>query len=167
MDREKGIKKVDYYFDLYSRLHGGIVGHDQLVNRENLSELAGFTFVFISVDNNAARGEITEGLMKMGIPFIDVGLGVNMVADQLIATLRVTAGSAQKNDHLSYRIGNEEWDKNEYSTNIQIADLNCMNAVLAVIKWKKLLGFYQDLKAENNVLYLLNTNKLLNEDHTP
>ena len=167
LDSENGVKKVDYYFDLYSRLHTGIVKHDKRVTEENLSELAEFTFAFISVDSNAARSVITKGLKEIGIPFLDVGLGVNKVNDCLIATLRVTVGSAQKNDHLSYRIGNEEWDKNEYATNIQIADLNCMNAVLAVIKWKKLLGFYQDLKAENNILYLLNTNKLLNEDHTP
>jgi hypothetical protein len=167
LDSEIGLKKVDYYFDLYSRLHTGIVKHDKRLTEENMSELTDFTFAFVSIDSNAARSVITNGLLGIGIPFVDVGLGVNKADDCLIATLRVTIGSAQKNDHLSYRIGNEEWDGNEYATNIQIADLNCLNAVLAVIKWKKLLGFYQDLKGENNILYLLNTNKILNEDHTP
>lgn len=167
LESETGVKKVDYYVDLYSRLHTGIVGHDKRITAENVGELADCTFVFISVDSNTARTAITKGLLQLGIPFADVGLGVNKVNDCLIATIRVTVGSAEKNDHLSNRIGIEESDKNEYATNIQIADLNCLNAVLAVIKWKKLVGFYQDLKAEHNILYLLNTNKLLNEDHTP
>ena len=37
-------------------------------------------------------------------------------------------------------------EDDEYATNIQIADLNALNALMAVIKWKKLSGFYQDLK---------------------
>jgi hypothetical protein len=32
-----------------------------------------------------------------------------------------------------------------------------MNAVLAVIKWKKLSGFYQDLKQEHNSFFFVNT----------
>lgn len=33
----------------------------------------------------------------------------------------------------------------DYDYNIQIADLNALNAALTVIKWKKLWGFYLDL----------------------
>ena len=39
-------------------------------------------------------------------------------------------------------------ERNEYDKNIQIADLNALNAALAVIKWKKLLGFYIDQEHE-------------------
>ena len=31
----------------------------------------------------------------------------------------------------------------DYNRNIQIADLNALNAAFAVIKWKKLFGFYR------------------------
>lgn len=127
--------------------------------------LSNFDFVFISVDKNAVRSVITTQLLALGIPFIDVGLGVNIVEDSLIGSLRVTVGTHLKNDHLSSRIGIDELDENEYSTNIQIADLNCLNAVLAVIKWKKIMGFYQDLKQEHNILYFINTGKLINEDY--
>jgi hypothetical protein len=37
----------------------------------------------------------------------------------------------------------------DYDGNIQIAELNSLNAALAVIKWKKLCGFYNDRKAEH------------------
>ena len=41
-----------------------------------------------------------------------------------------------------------------YSHNIQIAELNALNAALAVIKWKKLAGFYVDLEGEHFTVYL-------------
>ena len=67
-------------------------------------------------------------------------------------------------DHLNNRFGADEFEQNDYGDNIQIADLNCFNAVLAVQKWKKLTGFYQDLKKEHNTLFFINTNKVMNED---
>ena len=39
--------------------------------------------------------------------------------------------------------------ENEYDRNIQIADLNMLNAALAVVKWKKLFGFYADNESEH------------------
>lgn len=166
LEVEGGLKKVDYYYNTYSRMHNGIIKHDKKVDQENLHELAGFNYAFICVDKNRTRSFLTKGLLEINVPFIDTGLGVNMLDDSLIGTLRVTTGTGSKNNHLGERIGEDEFEENDYATNIQIADLNCMNAVLAVIKWKKMCGFYQDLKGEHNSLYFINTNKLLNEDHT-
>lgn len=165
LETANGLKKVDYYFDVYSNMHNGILPHDEYITKENLKVLAELDYVFISVDKNETRHMITEGLKAMGINFIDVGLGVNMLDDSLIGTLRVTSATKEKNDHLGNRIGSEEFNENDYATNIQIADLNCLNAMFAVIKWKKLSGFYQDLKGEHNTLYFINTNKLINEDN--
>jgi len=39
--------------------------------------------------------------------------------------------------------------------NIQVADLNCLNATLAVIRWKKMCGFYFDLKHERYSSYTI------------
>ena len=166
LDAEPGLKKVKYYYDVYSKMHGGIIPHDEYFTEHNLKELNGFDCVFVSVDKNKARSMIARGLLSMKVPFIDVGLGVNMHDDSLMATIRVTMGTKRKNNHLRLRIGEDETEENEYAPNIQIADLNCMNAVLAVIRWKKMIGFYHDLKHEHHTLYLLNTNKLINDDHT-
>ena len=54
--------------------------------------------------------------------------------------------------------------KYNYARNIQIADLNALNAILAVIKWKKLFGFYVDLEREHHSTYTINGNVLMNED---
>jgi hypothetical protein len=160
------LKKVDYYHKIYSRMHNGIIAHGYNLTEKNIKQLTGFNYAFICVDKNKTRSLLSKQLLEIDVPFIDTGLGVKMLEDGLIGTLRVTTGSALKNDHLAERIGEEEVEENEYVTNIQIADLNCMNAVMAVLKWKKLSGFYQDLKKEHNSLYFINTNKILNENHT-
>lgn len=165
MEASVELKKADYYFQVYSNMHNGIVRHDQRVTEKDLPGFADFSMVFICVDKNKARSALTKGFTSLKIPFIDCGLGVKKVDNRLIGTLRVTTATESKNDHLTGRIGEDEFEENEYTTNIQIADLNCLNAVLAVIKWKKLSQFYQDIKQENNSLYFINTNKLLNEDY--
>ena len=164
LDAEMPLKKVGYYASVYSNMHNGIVPHDGYITKQNVSQLTELDFVFICVDKNSVRNMIVTSLVEMNVQFIDVGLGVNIVDNSLIGSLRVTVGSEGKNDHIANRIGGEELAENAYSTNIQIADLNCLNAVLAVIKWKKIAGFYQSLKDEHNILFFINTNRLLNED---
>ena len=164
LETNNGIKKVVYYYEIYSNMHNGIKPHAVYIDSQNIQELEGFDYVFISVDKNEIRFNITKGLLAMGVTFIDVGLGVNKIEDRLIGTLRVTVGSKTKNNHLDLRIGSHEFEENEYGNNIQISELNCLNAMFAIVKWKKLSGFYQDLKEELNNLFFINTNKLLNED---
>lgn len=67
--------------------------------------------------------------------------------------------------HLSRRINFDDIDENNaYVRNIQIADLNALNASLAVIKWKKLCGFYQDLECEHDSTYSINVNQLTSDE---
>lgn len=165
-DLDKVQSKVDYYYGLYSKIHKKISPRAWYVNSDNLEELKSRSFVFICIDNDDSRRIIIQFLLTNNIPFIDVGLGVNIVDDSLIGTVRVTTGTSRKNDHLADRISFVEEDHNEYNTNIQIAELNNLNAVLAVIKWKKLCGFYQDLNEEHHTTYSINVAQLLNEDVT-
>jgi hypothetical protein len=109
---------------------------------------------------------IISKLRQFGVTFLDVGLGVNIADATLVGTLRVTIGTPIKYDHIPNRIGSSETDDNDYATNIQIADLNAFNALMVVIKWKKLCGFYQDLKEEHNSTFTINTGQLLHADHT-
>jgi len=161
---QSNFSKVNYYQQIYSKMHKGIIVHEHFIDNSNTPLLKGLDFIFICVDNNQARQIILKEISAYNIQFIDVGMGINRVDDSLIATLRITVGSSNKNDHLGQRIGKEDIEINEYAPNIQIADLNCLNAALAVIKWKKMLGFYQDLKKEHNTLYFVNTSKLINDD---
>lgn len=160
---ERQLKKVHYFTELYSNMHKHIVPHDCNITDNNLNDLDTMSFVFIAVDQNSIRKGIIDYLLEK-IPFIDVGLGVNLVDDSLIGTLRVTLGTTNKSDHLANRVSFTDDDNNDYAPNIQIADLNCLNATLAVIKWKKMLGFYQDLQNEHHSTYSINVAQLQNED---
>lgn len=164
LENEPNLKKVKYFHEIYSNIHNGIVPHAEHVTKQNIEELSNFNFIFLSIDSNSSKSIIMEKLIEYKVPFIDVGLGVQRVADFLIGTIRITTATNIKNDHLKNRISTEAETLNEYSSNIQIADLNSLNASMAVIKWKKIIGFYQDLKQEYNALYFINTDKLLNED---
>ncbi|MBS1623427.1 MAG: ThiF family adenylyltransferase [Bacteroidetes bacterium] len=158
--------KVDYLAGIYGQMRRGIKPYPVYVSEENIEVLKGLTCVFICIDSNQARGMIISRLKQFGVPFIDSGLGVNIADENLVGMLRVTVGTPSKYDHIPNRIGGEAIDDNEYSTNIQIADLNALNALMAVIKWKKLCGFYQDLKGEHHSTYTINTSQLLHEDYT-
>lgn len=162
----KQLMKVDYYAEMYGHMHKHIRAHAYYVNEDNLHELDCMNYVFVCVDKAAARKMITNYLLKKGITFIDVGLGVNFVDEQLIGSLRVTTATSQQNSHLTERLPGADNDDNEYATNIQIADLNAMNAFMAVHKWKKLTGFYIDLACEHHQTYALTTSKMFNEDTT-
>lgn len=163
-DLDRQLMKVNYYAEIYGRMHKYIVPHAYYVDKNNLHELDGMDYVFICVDKAAPRQMITDYLLKTGITFIDVGLGVNLVDDKLIGSLRVTTATFQQLGHLADRLPGADNDDNEYATNIQIADLNAMNAIMAVHKWKKLTGFYVDLAGEHHQTYALTTAKMFNED---
>lgn len=156
--------KVDYYAQMYSNMHKGIIPHQFYIDEKSYETLLNLSYVFICVDSNQARYQIVKFLIDKQIPFIDVGLGVNQIDDYLIGTIRVTSADAEKNDHFEKRISKEDFDQNEYSTNIQISELNALNATLAVIKWKKMCHFYQDLEQENHCTYSINVAQLHNDD---
>jgi hypothetical protein len=158
--------KVDYYYNQYSKIHQKITAHHRYVSKENMEDLLTMSHVFICIDNDVSRKLIIQFFLKSNIPFIDVGLGVNAVDDTLIGTVRVTTGTNEKNNHLVDRIPFVDEGNNDYNTNIQIAELNCLNAVLAVIKWKKMCGFYQDLREEHHSTYSINVNQLTSDEVT-
>lgn len=123
--------------------------------------------MFLCIDKGDAKKEIVEFLEQCGTSFIDVGMDV-IALDELqvlIGDLRVTTSTGEKRDHLRQRVSlSSDEREGEYDRNIQIADLNALNAALAVIKWKKLIGFYQDLEKERHCTYSLNVNMLRSED---
>ena len=162
--REKPTK-VEYLQRVYSRMHRLICAHPEYIDDGNIDQLASMAFVFICLDKGEPRQLIIKHLQDAGVPFIDVGMGVELVDDRLLGVLRVTASTPDMQEHVAGKVPCAGFDEDdEYSSNIQIADLNALNAALAVIKWKKLCGFYLDLESEHFSTYTIDGNKLINED---
>jgi hypothetical protein len=158
-------KKVAYFRDLYSVMRSGVVAHEFAIGASNLHELAGMDFVFLCIDGGASKRLIVEHLEAMNLPFIDTGMGIDMVDGTLSGIVRATASTPGRRDHFRSRVSLGDADAgDEYSANVQIADLNALNAALAVIKWKKLYGFYADREGELHSTYTIDGHMLLGED---
>lgn len=55
-------------------------------------------------------------------------------------------------------------ERDDYARNIQIADLNALNAQMAVMRWKRHVGFYADLTNEGFTTFAVAVNEIANED---
>ena len=160
--------KVQYFSSIYSRMHRHIIPHETYLNVENVQMLEGLDFVFLCIDAPKIKSIVIEKLEELGIDFIDVGMGLTAVDQTIIGSITVTTSTKEKRNHVRDK-GRitfvEDEEEALYNQNIQIAELNALNATLAVIKWKKLYGFYQDLEKEHFTVYSLNDHSFLNEDH--
>lgn len=163
----QGKTKAEHFRDVYSKLHRGISAHG-FVDDDSIGQLLESDFVFICVDGADARRSAITALESQNVPFVDTGIGVQAVGDMLTGAVRVTAGTGNPGQRMAERgripLDSVEKDA-DYATNIQIADLNALNAALAVIRWKKTLGFYADLEQERHCEYAIDGNRLFNGDY--
>lgn len=158
-------KKVEYLRDIYSKMHRGVIAHSVPIDAGNLHLLDGVTFAFICVDAGKVKQLVVGKLEMLGVSFVDVGMGMDLVESSLGGILRVTASTPEKRYHVQGRISfADAGEDNLYASNIQLADLNALNAAMAVIKWKKIRGFYRDIEREHHSTYTTDGNMLLNED---
>lgn len=159
--------KVIYFASRYSNMRQGVIPHVCYIDGSNVDQLKEMDFVFLCLDRGKDKRLIVERLEEWGIPYIDVGMGIQLVDESLLGVLRITSSTSKKRDHVwnKNRIPFSNDDaNNEYESNIQIADLNALNAALAVVKWKKMFGFYCDFENEHYSTYTVDGNKLINED---
>lgn len=157
--------KVQYWARVYGEMRAGIVAHPRFLDSSNASELQGFDYVFLCMDSSQAKREIVAELEQMGTPFIETGMGVLRNDDQLRGLVRVVTSTPQTRNqarpHISFADGNGA--ENEYSTNIQIVELNALAASIAVIRFKKLVGFYADSCHDYRCGYSISANEIVAE----
>lgn len=156
--------KVAYYHKMYDVMRTGIHAHDYNVTAENVTELDELDFVFICVDSGPSRKVITEHLRTQKIPFIDTGIELTNrpngnLLEAAARTLLITPDSPDEvMDFLSFG----DIDDELYSTNIQVAEINALNACHAVIEWKKYVGFYANDAADKyQTMYFTQDNRIV------
>ncbi len=160
---EATMLKTEYHKQKYSNMHLGIKAVPEYLGHSNIELLSGLNFVFLCLDKGSAKVAIVQYLELHDIPFIDVGIGVENIDGALIGTARVTT-STEEDRQTFYKYVSLADDEEDdlYASNIQIAELNMLNAALAVFKWKKILGFYCDQSDEANSVFTLTFNSLNN-----
>ena len=158
--------KVVHFRALYSKMRNGIADHDLFLDETNLHLLDGLDFVFVCLDRGPVKRAIVARLAANGTPFVDVGMGVMLNEGRLSGIVRVTTSTPETREkaapHISY--SDDDAEMNEYSTNIQIAELNALNAALAVIRWKKLFGIYEDCINEVYAGYSIRRGDIITDD---
>lgn len=162
-DLNAGLTKVEYHAQKYDAMRRGIVPHPVYVAQDNVGEILDADFVFLAVDASDDKKAIVEALIAARVPFVDTGIGVSNDEGGIGGQIRITTGLPGHTEHItsdnlfSYTVG----DDLAYESNVQIAELNALAAIQAVIKFKKTLRFYADQEHELNALYRVDTNEIL------
>ena len=154
-ESEIGKTKAEIYHARYDNFRTGLKIADKFVDTTCAEDFQGVTFAFVCVDKGSSRAGIFDLLMKLGIPFIDVGMGLNRKRGSLDGMLRVTFYSPERAGELREKgLSSFTDDPNdEYRTNIQISELNALNACLAVLRFKQIKGFYFDELSHHHLLF--------------
>jgi len=169
-DLQRGMKKVEYLKEKYGEMHRNITAHSCMITAENVADLSAYDYVFLSVDNTTVRDLVVKALRGARTSLLDVGMGVHLVGDtqQIWGTCRVTTLTPEHHDHSGRTMPlTENPAEDAYHSNIQIADLNALNAVLAVGTWKRLCGFYVDNVQADHFTYSTNLNEMGNSEERP
>ena len=157
--------KAEVYQGRYENFREGLTLTPKFIDASCELDLKGVTFAFVCVDKGSARRGIFDLLIKLGIPFIDVGMGLDRKQHKINGTLRATyyePGNAQKMVDMDLAELADRPD-DEYRVTVQIAELNALNACLAVLRYKQVVGFYLDENDYGHILYKVNDIKIFGE----
>lgn len=158
--------KTDYFKRKYEPMHLGIFAHPNHLDTESVGQLDGFDFVFVCVDRGSSRRLLFQHLTSQRIPFIDVGMDLQQIKStgKLIGSCRFTMCTPDQQNHFAQYAPMDNGDSEAiYRQNIQIADMNALNAQLAVMKWKQYCGFYQDDFHAYNGTFSVNSMSLVRD----
>jgi len=163
---ELGKNKAEVYGSRYENFRDGLRFEPKYINADSLESLSAVTFAFVCVDQGKSRAGIFDLLISNHIPFIDVGMGLKRSQEgPLDGTLRATYYSVEDGQRLR-DLGLAELvddPADEYKVHIQTAELNALNATLAVIKFKQIRGFYADRDALNSLVVQVGNIKTIHE----
>lgn len=162
------LRKTDYLKSVYDRMRVGVESHPVRIQQANVYELDDCKFVFIAVDDGPSRGLIARYLAEKGIPFIDAGIGVDKVPEsvKMLGRVRVSFIDPQ-NKVLIEKLPTADDREEAVYNNIQLAELNALNAMLAIIVYKQKVGFYAEEIPVQTLRYNVSLQSLFRLGETP
>jgi uncharacterized protein DUF6791/ThiF family protein len=162
---ELGKKKSVVYQDRYDNFREGLALESRYIDAHSAADLSGVTFAFVCVDKGTSRAGVFDVLIANRIPFIDVGMGLNRTRGPINGMLRATYYPVEHAQRLRDMELAELADHpdDEYRVQIQISELNALNAALAVIKFKQIRGFYFEEEPLTSLVLEVGDMKTVNE----
>ena len=161
---EGGPYKVGLHAARYGVMRTGIVPHPEPIDQHNVAGLSAFQTVFLCIDGGPVKEQILRVCEQEDILCIDTGMGLYRGTGLLGGILRTTTSAPSLREHARKRIDMGPAEDGEYDRNIQMAELNALNAALAVVRWKKIRSIYLDLGGEGNAEYSVEMNRIVNRD---
>ena len=163
-----GDLKVNYHGRRYSRMRIGIHPVAHRIDNSNADVLASYNTVFLCTDSTTPTDRILEVCMNHDVLLIDAGLTVRRKprADSptLTGIVKTTTFLRRQHGHCRSTPGIMEMSQrgaNDFS-NIQMAELNALNAAFAVLQWKRVRGVYEDRAHVLEGSYLIGRNHIEN-----
>lgn len=160
-----GRPKVERYAEIYSRMKRQVVPHAYNVDPANVIDLRDIDFVFLAMEGGATKRAVVDELERMGKPFVNASMGVKKpgAGDQLQAIVEINGSTVVDRECFRRKVDFGELDADDpYMENIQLAELNALNASMAVLWWKKHTGIYVSNKAK----YWMLVDTYLDQLHT-
>jgi uncharacterized protein DUF6791/ThiF family protein len=166
-EAELGRPKAEVFQGRYENFRTGLSLQTKYIDASSAADLDGVTFAFVCVDKGSSRAAIFELLISKGIPFIDVGMGLKRKQERLNGMVRTTLYSAEDGERVRAKGLAELKDQPDdlYRANIQIGELNALNAVLAIIRFKQLRGFYFEEISYYHLLFEIGDLKVVGSDN--
>lgn len=166
IEEEFGKSKAGVLQGRYENFRHGLMLKQTHIDSTSDTELAGVSFAFVCVDKGSSRAEIFAVLTRLQIPFIDVGMGLRNRSGGLTGQLRLTNFPPEHALAMQARnlVPMTDDPDDIYRTNIQIGELNALNAALAVIRYKQSRGFYKNGTQTNHHIFNINELKMYQED---
>jgi hypothetical protein len=164
-EAELGTKKAAVYQARYDNFREGLSLEARFIDAHSDNSLRGVTFAFVCVDKGTSRAGIFDLLIANRIPFIDVGMGLNRTRGPINGMLRATYYPVEGAERMRKMELAEIADHpdDDYRVQIQISELNALNAALAVIKFKQIRGFYFEEEPLNSLVFEVGDLKTANE----
>ena len=163
-DAEFKRSKAQVYQARYENFRHGLKLTAKFVDASCVDDLEGVTFAFVCVDKGSSRAGIFDLLIAKKIPFIDVGMGLSRKNGSISGMMRATYYSEQQAQQVRNKALAPLTDQPDdvYKTNIQISELNALNAAIAMIRYKQFKGFYlEDDPHSFNFLFGLGDCKMI------
>lgn len=167
--RAIGMLKVDALFTQYANWHANINSVPERITAANIEKLHGLDFVFLAIDHGPSRIFIADWLTTNGIPFADCGMGLNRAPVGLNGVVRVTGVDRvayEATANTAFLPGGDAKD-GEYRRQGQIAEMNALNAALAVIRFKQHFAIYDRLDETASIILEISSFEIDRPQVTP
>ena len=101
---ELGKRKSEVYQNRYEGFRNNLNIQSKYILSNSDEDLQGVTFAFVCVDKGKSREDIFNLLIKMKIPFIDVGMGLDRENNRISGTIRTTYYSEDNAEDLKNKM---------------------------------------------------------------